>query len=773
MRQIMRWFAALTSILALVAFSQTGMLASLDNSLGDWRLEASNRSPSGDTIVIEIDSKSLEAIGVWPWPRTIYASMLDKLMDVGVDEVVFDIDFSSASPGFSDAIFTDALHRAGGYAWLAAFVQQDANGVARFSRPLPAFAEAAGVVLVNVLLDPFSGRAQGIPSLAEDDKGVVPALAWTLGQSARALPKVLTIDFGIDASAIPRMSFTDVLYGRVDPTSLAGKQAIIGASAIELRDFFNVPRYGIISGPMVQALALETVKADRILFSFGFYPGLIIVCALALVLLVRKRSPPLGKMAAILAVFSLMGELGALFAYAQANMIVQTASLHTGLVLLFGLALADNGYKHFLAQRTAQQRLHYLATHDLATGAWSRQGLLDLPDHADELILILLHLNNLDELRATLGHDVCEGLVVQFSERLAQTGFNEVARTGPDNFALLAPADGHSDSLATIVGLLCIKFSGAYSVDEHSVHVEVTSGYAAGSTSRALLLSQAEIALIQGKATKSAARFFQQSDQQKLDRHVQLVRDLRQAIRRRQLQLVFQPQVDLETRQMIGAEALLRWSHPELGQISPAEFIPLAEETGYILELGEWVLSQACQQACFWPRPINVAVNVSPVQFQRGDLFETVRAALLRSGLPPSRLELEITEGQAVSDLARVRDVLKRLQALQIKMSIDDFGTGFSSLSHLRDLPFETLKIDQSFVRDRTSPADQALLAAIVSLATRMGKLTIAEGIEDEATALRLASLGCSFGQGYHFSRPISGSDLIALMLARERLKSG
>ncbi|GAB5428467.1 MAG: hypothetical protein Devi2KO_19260 [Devosia indica] len=235
----------------------------------------------------------------------------------------------------------------------------------------------------------------------------------------------------------------------------------------------------------------------------------------------------------------------------------------------------------------------------------------------------------------------------------------------------------------------------------------------------------------------------------------------------------FQPQVDLKSRNIIGAEALMRWDHPELGPVSPAEFIPLAEETGLIVELGRWILFEACQQAAAWPSPITVAVNVSPIQFQHVDLAATVANALRSSGLPASRLELEITESSRVTDPGRVHAVMWQLRDLGVRLAIDDFGTGYSSLSYFRDLPFDLVKIDQSFVRDRTSASDRNLLAAIVDLAARMDKLTIAEGVEDEATACLLGTLGCNYGQGYYFSRPISDTDMHAILAAPARNPPG
>ena len=753
-------------MLVLLGLTLGGMLSSLDSRLSDWRLALNSVPASGNTVLVEIDSGSLEEIGVWPWPRSLHASLLDRLIEAGADEIAFDIDFSSASDPFEDALFTAALERAGGYAWLAAFAQADAHRAMAFSRPLPEFASAAGPVLVNVLLDPMTGRARSLPTFASDEYGTIPALAVQLVRPSVALPDILQVDFSIDMAGISRFSFTDVLYGRVDPAALAGRKIVVGASAIELRDFFSVPRYGVIPGPMLQALAVETLAAGRILTDWGSLPALLATATLALALMAIRRRLKLPSTGLLLLACSITGEGLALLAHAHMDLIVNTAALHIGMLFVFGLALADNGYNHLLARRDAQERLHHLATHDASTGLLSRLGLLAQPETADRRMMVVLHIRAMDQLRATLGHELVERLMVQFSHRLSHTVFAEVARIAPASFALCHLDHGDADRLSNTARQMTRSLSGNYNVDGHNLYIEVVAGYAAGVSARADLLNQADTAVIQARSDGVAVRGFHPADQLAMDRHRQLDRDLRQAIGRNQLHLIFQPQVDLRTRRIVGAETLMRWEHPELGLVSPAEFIPLAEETGLIVDLGRWVLREACQQATQWPEPITVAVNVSPIQFQHEGFLTMVETALRGSGLPPSRLELEITESERVADPGRVRDVMWRLKRLGIRLSIDDFGTGYSSLSYFRDLPFDTVKIDQSFVRDRTSAEDRTLLAAIVALSAAMGKLTVAEGVEDEAVASQLAAMGCNFGQGFHFSKPVPGDTLCALLRA-------
>ena len=772
MRQVVRWGVVIAALLLLLGLSQSGMLASLDRRLGDWRLGLTSTPPTGDTIVIEVDSKSLADVGVWPWPRTLHAALLDKLMAAGASDVVFDIDFSSTSQTWADAEFTAALERAGGYAYLAAFGQDTGDGSpASFTRPLPQFAAQADPVLVNVLLDSATGRVHNLPAAASDALGTVNSLAVQLARPTFPIPATIEIDFSLDLEQLPRFSYTDVLYDRMDVATFAGKQVIVGAGAIELRDFFDVPRHGVVPGPVVQAMALETLKTGRLLTHLGHVPGLLLTALGALALLLTRRSG-IGATAFLLLACVPLTEALALYAYAQHDIVVSTASMHVGLLFLFGLALADNGYEQLRLRRAAQKRLLFLASHDPATGLFSRQGLLDRPTAEGSQIAVALEPQGMDELRATLGHDVVEALLVQFARRLDHSGFKLLARIAPTRFALVDADHGDADTLAVAATELCQRLSGLYQVDEHRLYVEVHAGYASGRTALIELVNQAETALIQARPNHVSTRGFSPADQQAMERRRRLDRDLRTAIDAGQLRLVYQPQVDLKSRKLIGAETLMRWDHPELGPISPAEFIPLAEETGLIIELGQWILDEACLEARHWPQEMVVAVNVSPIQFQQSDIVSVVAEALRCSGLPANRLELEITESSRVTDPRLVSTAMWNLRRLGVRLAVDDFGTGYSSLLYFRDLPFDTVKIDQSFVRDRTSPDAEALLTAIVDLARHMHKHTVAEGIEDEATAALLSSLGCTYGQGYHFSKPVPREQLAQLLTKEVEAKT-
>jgi EAL domain-containing protein (putative c-di-GMP-specific phosphodiesterase class I) len=278
-----------------------------------------------------------------------------------------------------------------------------------------------------------------------------------------------------------------------------------------------------------------------------------------------------------------------------------------------------------------------------------------------------------------------------------------------------------------------------------------------------VLLSHADMALSAAKSLSGShyAMFTAEMDElltQKQDMELALG----EAIEKKQLSLAFQPQVSLETGETVGVEALLRWQHPVLGAVSPARFIPAAEETGQIIELGRWVLEQACREVASWPVATRLSVNVSPIQFELVDMVEEVKAALLLSGLPAEQLEIEITEGVFIVSAGPVIDALQTLRDLGVGVALDDFGIGYSSLSYLGRLPVDKIKIDQSFVRNLPADAESgAIVRAVMTLSETLDKTVVAEGIENADQAWMLRMMGCQIGQGYHFSRPRTAAQMM------------
>ncbi|MEO5807421.1 MAG: EAL domain-containing protein [Devosia sp.] len=750
-------------LLALSALAAGGGLAPFDRWLTDLRFGSSSLKASGQVALVEIDSKSIAEIGVWPWSRQLHADVLDTLLDLGANQVVFDVDFSSASTPEGDAAFTEALRRAGGFAFLAAFVQATPAGIT-LSLPAARFLAHAEPVLVNVLLN-----SQGLSDsfLAGFDTGnrLVPALPIAL--SGRPAPEQNTvfIDFGIDPQTIDRISFVDVLQHRVDPARIKGKDIIIGASAIELHDFFQVPHYGVISGQLLQALGMETLQQGRVITHFGSWPGLALAALIAILLAFRRRAMGLGLLAAAMIVAILGYEAAATLVYLQRALLLDTALFDLAMPALFLLELGNELSVQIRQRREAQHRLAYLAHHDTITGALSRIGLLDqLSGIGPAGTIILVRLIRLDSVRATLGQDIADATLRLAATNLQPVSAALLAYVREDTFALAFVGPRDEQALTALCNDAEAAIATIREVDGHAVHVAVTLSTATGPNSDNLLLHQAETALIHnGTAAQRTSFDIEQSRAIEFRRRLDI--DLRAAIAANALHLVFQPQVALSDGRLVGAEALVRWNHPTLGKVSPAIFIPLAEETGAIVDLGRWVLQEACRQQAAWAWSGRLAVNVSPVQFERSDVIDDVTSALQLAALPANRLDIEITEGALMQDTERARRIVDALSQRGVGVALDDFGTGYSSLNALTTLAFDKIKIDQSFIqRLGLSAADDALLRSIVELCQRQHKQSVTEGVETAEQAAQLKAWGCDIAQGYYFSKPLSAVDFEAFI---------
>jgi diguanylate cyclase (GGDEF)-like protein len=393
---------------------------------------------------------------------------------------------------------------------------------------------------------------------------------------------------------------------------------------------------------------------------------------------------------------------------------------------------------------------------------------------------LLVDLDRFKAVNDTLGHPVGDALLRLVAKRLRSVlrPCDVVARLGGDEFALLVPPFPEPVNLAQLAKRIVDVLGRPYLIDGHLVNIGASVGVALAprdGREHSQLLRSADLALYHAKASgRSTWSFFApHMDARALARR-SLEIDLRKALALREFELHYQPQVDLETDSIVGFEALLRWRHPGRGLVSPADFIPLAEEIGLIVPLGEWVLREACRQAARWPDGMSVAVNVSPHQFtDTARLVSLVAQSLASSGLPGRRLEIEITESVLLRHEQAVLAALHRLRAMDVRVAMDDFGTGYSSLSQLHSFPFDKIKIDRSFVTDRDDTVSQAaVIRAITALGASLGMSTIAEGVETSDQLARIRAEGCTSVQGYLFSQPVPVEEVAGLIAGFARRRS-
>lgn len=385
--------------------------------------------------------------------------------------------------------------------------------------------------------------------------------------------------------------------------------------------------------------------------------------------------------------------------------------------------------------------------------------------------VLVVDLGRFKTLNETLGRNFGDALLALVAKRIrsALTNSDVVARFEGDKFAILQTGQPQPQSAAALAARLIDLLGRAYLLDGQLINSSACVGLVVVGpdvTEGDLVLKNADMALSRAKSDgQGTYRFFEAAMDEKMRSCRDLEIDLRRALSLRELSLVYQPQVNLASQKVSGFEALLRWHSATRGAVSPLDFIPLAEETGLITSIGEWVLRTACREAACWPNNLIVAVNVSAVQFAHPNLVKVVVSALAESGLDPQRLELEITESVLLDAHGQTLAVLNALRAMGVRMALDDFGTGYSSLGYLRRFSFDKIKIDQSFVRGTANdPAGQAIVRAISSLGQSLGMKTVAEGVETAEQLERIAADGCTDAQGYLISRPLPAGQIASFL---------
>lgn len=891
-----------------------GAFQPLDKVLRDFRYANFSKPVTGEVVFVAIDPESLSAVGVWPWPRGVHAEIIDKLLDMDAADIVFDIDFSTASNPVDDALLEQALERAGGFVRLAAFVQPILFGSDELASnvPIDRFRQHSDVAVVNVMRDD-DGHITSYPHGMVVDGELHPSIATALATKPAKEGEFL-IDFSIDVREIDVISINDLLNDEIDPRRVADKQVVIGASALELRDNFVVSRFGLLPGPLLQILATETIKQDRMLVDrhvlSAFLSAFMVAVAFLLARRWRRLAPAIGAgfavcvvneiaavyllaghgiladtvnayaMLAVLAAAGLYQDLGfgrfLLFAtererdatkgildhviadnfdgvvvikndgqvliasrFAQNMLGFTAAQIAAGVdasevlpyllaievkaalevqvdaspsssaseilvvdtsgeerlieyvITLSGVQIAEAQegqkapgavacltFRDVTERRANEKRLKFFATRDPLTNALSRARLVELVETAMSndtgrafgLTMFLLDLSRFKTINETLGHTHGDIVLKMVVERLRSCDIDAVARLGGDSFAVTRAGVLAEEELSAFCDDMLRIVAEPFELGEHKAIVGVSIGVTNSNVSGfdpERLISNADMALSAAKQLPGNSHVgYDVAMEERIAERQGIEIALRHAIEAGELYLVYQPQVSLGDGTITGVEALVRWKHPEQGNISPAVFIPVAEETGLILDLGRWALATACKEVASWSGDVKLAVNVSPMQFEFGDVVADVAAALEGARFSPAQLDVEITEGVLISNPELVTDTLKLLKQLGVGVALDDFGTGYSSLSYLGQLPIDKIKIDQTFVR--TLPEDKhsaAVVQAVVTLSESLGKTIVAEGIETPQQAAYLAKAGCHIGQGYYYGKPVPGEE-IAVKLA-------
>lgn len=440
-------------------------------------------------------------------------------------------------------------------------------------------------------------------------------------------------------------------------------------------------------------------------------------------------------------------------------------------------------FRDVTARIRSEEQLNFLATHDALTHLPNRTLLIDRLGQSvarghwqKRLVAVMfLDLDRFKVINDTLGHSLGDLLIKAVSERLTASvrGGDTVARLGGDEFIIILADIGYAEDVARVAEKILNSLSKPFNLEGRELFITTSIGisiYPNDGEQPETLLKNADTAMYRAKEQgRNNYQHYSAAMNASAFERLMIETSLRQALERREFLLYYQPQVDLATWQIVGIEALIRWKHPTMGLVSPAKFIPLAEETGLIIPIGEWVLRTACSQNNAWQAagfpPIRVSVNVSGCQFRQSDLIQTIRRVLDETGLAPRYLEIELTESVLMKNEEKMISAIGTLREMGVSISIDDFGTGYSSLSYLKRFVIQNLKIDQSFIRDiTTNPDDAAIVTAIITLAHSLKLKVIAEAVETDDQLQSLRALQCDQMQGYLFSRPLPAEEMTKLL---------
>ena len=566
-----------------------------------------------------------------------------------------------------------------------------------------------------------------------------------------------------------------LLLWRRDVLRFAVSSIVLGASTFFLGKLLVLLQFSHLPGAMIQRQMTETFFWIPVIYLLSFLvPGVRggriistgftgVFMAVSGAFVIAHGTQPI--------------HLGITYALIEMNL---ANSVQLALTYAF-ISLKDD----YLRSQFEKQVVERYALTDLLTGLPNRRVLEAAFDRIlrsrprERIAAMFIDIDGFKVINDTLGHEAGDQLLQLLGERLraVMRDSDLVVRLSGDEFVVVAEGVDGRSSASDIAQRVFTALATPFVLNETDITVTASVGaafYPDDAQDAATLLRHADSAMYKVKRSgKNGLRFFSPDTDATVERRGELERELRNAIKLRQFHLEYQPIVDLGTGLTAKYEALLRWNHPTMGEISPAEFVPVAEESGAIVGIGSWVLEEACRQLAAWRSDglpdVRVSVNVSPLQFMQPTFFGTVARALQAQGVPADALELELTESVVVNRVEDVRGTLAGLRGMGVTIAIDDFGTGYSSLAYLRDLPLDAVKIDRGFVRDLGRPREApqfalALVEAILSLAQHLDLTIIAEGVETEAQRSLLAGLGCHQAQGYLFARPMSADDVAAIL---------
>ena len=758
------------AFVAALVMAVSGVTSAIEQTGVTIRSNLFGKSASSDFVVVEMDSKSLREIGRWPWSRTIHAELVEKLSKANAAQIAFDVDFSSKSNPDADTKFANAIAASNSNIILATFKQKAATGTDKFIENFPReeFAKNAMLASVNVIPNEL-GQISNYGYAEETGGQIRPSLASLLTGASGRLGEKFEIDQAINPKTIPRISVVDVINDRVSASQIAGKNMIIGATAIELGDRYATPAHNVIPGVVIHSLAAETIKSGK---NVGTVNGIIPFTILFLFLAVLshfwgRRSSSLKVRMAIVAIAA--GITGMQLALYEMGVAFVEIGLTLGLL-----------FSYFVANMIVGtiQMLHRERTTDAQSGLPNSQLLLRHLQSQPRARIAVAQISNFAEIKAVCSNAELNSLMQALADRLSM--LSETAktyRTATDQLAWIVGeqyAENRDDHFDTAAAIMLAGFAAGAKQLKLNVHC----GYVEGRADAGIeLMSKASIAA--HNAAQHGYRWMAFSDNinKIVEEKIIILSDIDAALANGDIWVAYQPKLNIESAIVDSAEALVRWEHPKLGNISPAYFIPLLEDEGRMADITLHVMQQSLNDIARWNdmgKIFNCSVNVSAILL-RDDVFVRKCLALIsESRVENHQLTIEVTETSVLEGMDIAKETLKTIHGMGIRISIDDYGTGQSTLTYLRDFSADEIKIDQSFVKFITkNETDRMMVRSTVNLAHDLKLKVVAEGIEDAETLQLLSELGCDVAQGWHIGKPVNFDEFAKCWIKEEQRAYG
>ena len=740
--RLLLWSFLASMVFGLIGFGELG-----EDALRIGRNALRSHPVSGDIVLVEVDEKSLSAVGGWPWPRATQAKMIEEADKLGAGRMFVDILYANPSEAENDRALGRALKRTGNVTLAVQSRIGEGTGKQDAVLPLPALAASARLASIAMYYN-WQGATWKLP-YAEAVKGqMIPGLAASIAGVKGKAGQEFPVDYSFDIDTIPRISASDLLSGKVDRSRIAGKTVVFGTTAFRLGDQYLIPGRSKRGGVYVHLIGAETLKSGRPI-DLGWWPALLVASAASFWSLRQRRRRVLGWTALGILAAPMLLEWRLVF-------LDVTPALFLLTVLLGRLA--------WLRSRTRGLVNNLTGLPNLAALAADRSGR--------ELPLVAARVHNYAEIASTLDAAGERQFIEQIVARLTLGQQDRRIYQGDEGiFAWFAPS---GTPFASHLDALHALFRSPVRVSGKSIDAVLSFGVELGSSrSTSSRLGSALVAADDADTEALKWKFHDPARLEDVPWRLSLLSQLDTAIENGEVWLAYQPKLDLATRRTIGAEALARWTHPEKGPISPMEFVTAAEQHDRIEPLTDFVIDRAVESAArINERGIDfdIAVNLSARMLNDRRLPAKVAAILDKHGLEPSKLTLELTETAAVAGSGNGIDLLAGLRDLGIKIAIDDYGTGLSTLEYLKKIPASEIKIDQSFVKSmRDNRSDLIMVQSTIALAHSLGRTVVAEGVEDLQSLEQLTMLKCDIAQGFVVGRPMSFEEIVRRLLVENR----